>query len=95
MSEKNDRLPQVQAQAGNANMSPKPGAIRIALKPGTPAIVLLATAVEKRIRAGAGRISIKHFVWPDFRMLPALVHPSGKGVSAARRRIRGRTESSY
>ncbi|HVP91610.1 MAG TPA: hypothetical protein VMS75_10400 [Terriglobales bacterium] len=58
-----------------------PAAVRLGLRPGVPAIQLLAAAVEKSIRAGAGLISSRHFVWPDFRMMPALVHPSGKAVT--------------
>ena len=66
--------------------APQTGSFSISLKPGTSAIHLLAAAVEKRIRAGAGRISVKHFLWPDYRMLPALAHPAGKGFAGARRR---------
>jgi hypothetical protein len=59
--------------------------VRIALSPGTSAILLLAAAVDRKIRAGAGRISVKHFLWPDLRTdlrtLPALVHPSGRAMA--------------
>jgi hypothetical protein len=47
----------------------------MALGPGVSAIQLLAAAVERRIRAGAGLISLEHFPRPDYRMMAALVHP--------------------
>jgi hypothetical protein len=59
----------------------QPGTVRISLNPGTSAILLLAAAVERKIRAGAGRISMKHFLWPDLRTLPAQVHPSGRAMA--------------
>jgi hypothetical protein len=66
---------------------PGTGIVRISLKPGTSAIQLLAMAMEKSIRTGAGLISVKHFFWRDYLMLPALVHPSGKALAPARRRV--------
>jgi len=65
---------------------PGAGHLRLALIPGDSAVQLVAAALEKRVRAGGGRISVKHFLWPDYRMLPALVHPSGKALPLARRR---------
>jgi hypothetical protein len=70
--------------------TPQPGPVRISLKPGTPAIFLLAAAVERKIRAGAGRVSVKYFLWPDFRTLPAHIHTGGRATApdfARRRRI--------
>ena len=66
--------------------TPGAGKVHIALKPGTSSIQLLAAARERRVRAGGGLISVKHFLWPEYRMLPALVHPGGKSLAAARRR---------
>jgi hypothetical protein len=69
---------------------PQSEPVRISLKPGTSAIFLLAAAVERKIRAGAGRISMKHFLWPDFRTLPAQIHTGGQAMApvfARRRRI--------
>jgi hypothetical protein len=65
---------------------PGTGNLRISLKPGTSAIQLLAASLDKRVRAGDGRISVKLFLWPDYRMMPALVHPGGKALPFARRR---------
>ena len=62
------------------------GNLRLSVNPGTSSIQLLAAAGDKRIRAGGGLISVKHFLWPDYRMLPALAHPSGKSLAHARRR---------
>jgi len=73
MKDKNDKVP------GSGNL-------RLSVNPGTSSIQLLAAAGEKRIRAGGGLISVKHFLWPDHRLLPALAHPAGKAVAAARRR---------
>jgi hypothetical protein len=66
--------------------TPGTGDLRVALNPGSSAVHLMAAAMEKRARAGGGRISLKHFLWPDYRMLPALAHPAGKALAAARRR---------
>jgi hypothetical protein len=49
------------------------------MKPGRSAIQLVATAIENKVRSGASRVSMKYFVWPDYRVIPALVHPGGKG----------------
>ncbi len=65
---------------------PGTGHLRLALNPGASSVQLLAAALEKRARAGGGLISVKHFLWPDYRMLHALVHPAGKALPFARRR---------
>jgi hypothetical protein len=51
------------------------------LNPGASPILLLAAAVERKIRAGAGLISTKYFVWPEFGTLDAELHPGGRGVA--------------
>ncbi len=66
----------------------RPAAVRLGLRPGVPAFQLLAAAMEKSVRAGAGLISSRHFVWPDFRMMPALVHPAGKALTPLQARGR-------
>ena len=65
---------------------PETGHLRLAVNPGLSSVQVLAAALEKRVRAGGGRISMKHFLWPDYRMLPALFHPSGKALASPRRR---------
>ncbi|MGA2531639.1 MAG: hypothetical protein ABSG19_01240 [Candidatus Aminicenantales bacterium] len=57
----------------------RPNAVRVSLTPGTSVLGLMAAAVEKKVRAGAGLISSRDFLWPDYRLTPALVHPSGDG----------------
>lgn len=42
---------------------------------------LIAAAVQKKVRAGAGLISVKPFIWPDHRRLPAFVHLDGKRMT--------------
>ncbi len=66
----------------------RPSAVRLGLRPGLAVNQLLAAAVEKSVRAGAGLISSKHFLWPDFRMMPALVHPEGKALLPLPGRVR-------
>jgi hypothetical protein len=63
------------------NRAPRAGTVRISVTPGASSIKLLAAAVEKSVRAGAGLISSRDFLWPDYRLTPALVHPSGKGLA--------------
>jgi len=70
--------------------APKRGTVRISMTPGDSSIKLLAAAMEKSVRGGAGLISSRHFLWPDYRMMPALVHPSGKGMAC----VPGRNRSS-
>lgn len=72
------------------NRAPKPGTVRISVTPGASSIKLLAAAVEKSVRAGAGLISSRDFLWPDYWLMPALVHPSGKGLAT----VPGRGRSS-
>lgn len=66
---------------GHEKKARKPGTVRISVTPGASSIKLLAAAVEKSVRAGAGLISSRDFLWPDYRLTPALVHPSGKGLA--------------
>lgn len=66
----------------------RPAAVRLGLRPGVPAFQLLAAAMKKSVRAGAGLISSRHFIWPDFRMMPALVHPEGKALLPVPGRVR-------
>jgi hypothetical protein len=35
--------------------------VHVALKPGAPVVYQMSAAVDKKIRAGARRISVKHF----------------------------------
>ena len=74
--------------AGTGTKTPGRPEVRLGLRPGVSAIQLLAAAMEKSVRAGAGLISSKHFLWPDFRMMPALVHPSGKALTPLQARGR-------
>ncbi len=66
--------------------TPRMGMLKISVKPGLPAIQLMAAAITKKIRAGAGLISLEHFPGADGRMAPALVHPAGRGMASAARR---------
>jgi len=60
---------------------PRTAAVRISINPGTSPILLLAAAAERKIREGAGLISIKYFLWPEFGTLPAQLHPGGRAVA--------------
>jgi hypothetical protein len=66
---------------GQDENTPRTAAVRISLNPGTSPILLLAAAVERKIRAGAGLISMKHFLWPEFGTLPVELHPGGRPVA--------------
>lgn len=66
---------------GIEKRAPRLGTVPISVTPGTSSIKLLAAAVEKSVRAGAGLISSRDFLWPDYRLTPALVHPSGDGLA--------------
>ena len=68
---------------GREKKAPKQGTVRVSVTPGASSIKLLAAAVEKRVRAGAGLISSRHFLWPDYRLTPALAHPRGKSLAPA------------
>ncbi len=63
--------------------TPRLGMLQISVKPGLPAIQLMAAAITRSIGRGAGLISMKHFPWPDLQMLPGLVHPRGKSLAHA------------
>ncbi len=66
--------------------TPRMGMLKISVKPGLPAIQLMATAITKKIRAGAGRISLEHFPSADGRLAPALVHRAGRSQASAAKR---------
>ena len=63
------------------NRIPRLGMLQISVKPGLPAIQLMAAAITKKIRAGAGLMSLEHFPGPDRRLEPAFVHPAGRGLA--------------
>ncbi len=60
------------------NKAPRREVVRISLAPGASWIKLLAAAVEKSIRSGAGLVSLEHFPRADYRLTPVLVQSSGK-----------------
>ncbi|MGZ7046375.1 MAG: hypothetical protein ACXVJK_08625 [Candidatus Aminicenantales bacterium] len=59
----------------------RPNAVRVSLTPGTSVLGLIAAGIEKRVRAGAGLISVSQFLWPDNQRLPALAHTGGKRMT--------------
>jgi hypothetical protein len=59
----------------------RPIAVLVSLTPGTSVLGLMAAAIEKKVRAGAGLISVSQFLWPDHQSLPAFVHPAGKQMT--------------
>jgi len=64
-----------------AHKARRGGTRRIKVAPGASVIKLLAAAVEKNVRAGAGLISVNGFPRRDFRMMPVLVPPRGRGLA--------------
>jgi hypothetical protein len=70
-----------QGRKNNERRVRRSSAFRVSLTPGRSAFCSIAAAVERKVRAGAGLISVSQFIWPDLQRLSAIFHPAGKSCS--------------